>query len=301
MSHPAINVDGLHKSFGSKQVLRGVDLAVAPGSVFALLGQNGAGKTTLINILTTLLQPDGGAAAVAGHDVVSAPEDVKKSISLTGQFAAVDEVLTGRENLIMVARLLGFSRTGAQRRADELLTRFDLQDAASQRVKTYSGGMRRRLDLAVSLTTAPPVIFLDEPTTGLDAHSRLALWNVITELAEAGITIFLTTQYLEEADALADQIAIIDGGIIIAQGTPDSLKSRIGGDVVEVRNQHHDLIREIPTDGSVDGLRAAIDQLDGTTPAGCHVSVRSPRLEDVFLALTGGTPPESLQEKGLVA
>ena len=286
MATPAIEVQGLRKSFGAQRVLQGIDLSVPAGTVFALLGPNGAGKTTLINILSTLVAPDGGTAVVAGHDVVTDPNGVRAAISLTGQSAAVDEVLTGEENLRMMARLSGYTASDARRRAQELIERFELGEAARRRVKTYSGGMRRRLDLAISLVATPPVIFLDEPTTGLDARSRQTLWDTILGLAAQGITILLTTQYLDEADLLADRIALIDGGVVVAEGTPAELKARIGGDVVELRGPDDTVLRELPTDGSIHDLRRAIDELDAERLPDTHVSIRKPTLDDVFLALT---------------
>jgi ABC-2 type transport system ATP-binding protein len=289
----AIDARGLRKRFGRTEVLAGLDLAVPAGTVFALLGPNGAGKTTTINILTTLVQPDAGTAHVAGFDVLARPEEVKRRIALTGQSAAVDEVLTGTENLVMLGRLSGLGRREARDRAAELLERFGLADAAGRRVGTYSGGMRRRLDLALSLILTLPVLFLDEPTTGLDTRSRQELWSVIRSLAADGTTVFLTTQYLEEADRLADRIAVLDHGRIAAEGTADELKARIGGDVVELRDADGELVLELPTDGSVHGLRAAIDELDRTPAAtrdGVAVSIRRPSLDDVFLAITGRDP-----------
>lgn len=295
----AIDVRGLRKRFGRTEVLAGLDLAVPQGSVFALLGPNGAGKTTTINILTTLVVPDSGTARVGGHDVVAHPGEVQQRIALTGQSAAVDEVLTATENLVMMGRLSGLARRAAKARAAELLRRFGLEAAADRRVGTYSGGMRRRLDLALSLVVDVPVLFLDEPTTGLDTRSRQELWAVIRTLADAGTTVFLTTQYLEEADRLADRIAVLDRGRIAAAGTADELKARVGGDVVELRDADGVLVREIPTDGSVHGLRAAIDELDRASAAdalgrgdgldGAQVSIRRPSLDDVFLAITAGT------------
>jgi ABC-2 type transport system ATP-binding protein len=245
---PAIHVSGLHKSYGTLQVLGGVDFTVAAGSIFALLGSNGAGKTTVVRILSTLLKPDAGAARVAGFDVVSQPRQVRESISLTGQFAAVDEILTGRENLIMVARLRQVKNPGQV--ADDLLQRFGLADAGGRRVSTYSGGMRRRLDIAMSLIGNPPVIFLDEPTTGLDPEARLEVWKEIQSLANSGTTVLLTTQYLEEAEKLADRIAILHQGTIIVSGTLTELR------------------RLLP-------------------PAKAELVERQPTLEEIFLAIIG--------------
>lgn len=282
---PAIEVRGLRKSFGAQVVLDDLDLVVQRGEIFALLGPNGAGKTTTINVLTTLTRPDGGSALVAGVDVLRNPGDVKRRISLTGQAAAVDDVLTGSENVAMLARLSGLSSRAARRRAAELLERFDLTDAANRRAGAYSGGMRRRLDLALSFVVTPEVLFLDEPTTGLDTRSRRELWDVIRSLSEAGTTVFLTTQYLEEADQLADRIAVLDGGRVVALGTASQLKARVGGDTVELHDAHGDLLREVPTDGTVADLRRALDVLDEAGAEGI-VSLRRPSLDDVFLALT---------------
>ncbi|RJK94744.1 ABC transporter ATP-binding protein [Vallicoccus soli] len=250
---PAIHVRGLEKSYGDLPVLRGVDLAVERGSIVALLGSNGAGKTTLVRILSTLLRADAGSARVDGFDVATQPYDVRESISLTGQFAAVDGVLSGRENLVLVARLRHLPAPG--RVADELLARFGLADAARRRVATYSGGMRRRLDLAMSLIGDPPVVFLDEPTTGLDPQSRLEVWRAVRGLAEQGRTVLLTTQYLDEAKQLADRVAILHGGRVIAEGTPAELK------------------RLLP-------------------PARVEYVEKQPTLEDVFLAVVGGESAE---------
>jgi ABC-2 type transport system ATP-binding protein len=286
---PMIDVRDLRKAFRGRTVLDGIDLSVGPGEVFALLGTNGAGKSTTIGILTTLLRPDGGFAAVAGFDVARSPDDVKARISLTGQATAVDDVLTAAENLVLMARLRGMSRRAARRRADELLARFDLVDAGRRRVGTYSGGMRRRLDLALSFVTAPQVLFLDEPTTGLDARSRRELWQVIRTLADAGTTVFLTTQYLEEADRLADRVAVLHDGRIAAVGTASELKARVGGETVELRDAAGDLVREVPTDGTLPGLRRALDALDEAGARGT-VSLRQPSLDDVFLSLTESAP-----------
>src|SRR3954470_1433962 len=234
MDSPAILAEGLGKHFGDVEALAGVDLVVPPGTVFGLLGPNGAGKTTAVRILTTILRPDAGHAEVLGLDVVRHPEEVRLSIGLAGQYAAVDENLTGRENLRLVGRLTHQRRAVILPRADELLERFDLVDAANRPVKTYSGGMRRRLDLAAALVHRPPVLFLDEPTTGLDPRSRQGLWGVIEELVADGTTLLLTTQYLEEADRLADNIVVIDHGMVIAEGTSSELKARLGATIIEV-------------------------------------------------------------------
>jgi ABC-2 type transport system ATP-binding protein len=281
-----IAVRGITKSYGKVAVLQGIDLTVARGSIFALLGPNGAGKTTLINILSTLVRPDSGIATINGHDVVRQREAVRRQISLTGQSAAVDEKLTGDENLRMMGALSGLGRAQAAARSRELLGRFDLLDSARKRVGTYSGGMRRRLDLAISLLSTPPVVFLDEPTTGLDPASRNELWAVIRHLADNGTTVLLTTQYLDEADQLADHIAVLEGGRIVAEGTAGELKSRIGGEVVEVLDADGTIVREVPTDGSLAGLRAALEGLDDDAAS---IALRSPSLDDVFLALTSRT------------
>ena len=287
MNRMAIEVAGVHKSYGTQTVLDGIDLRVEAGSVFALLGPNGAGKTTLITILSTLVRPDAGTVTIAGHDLAADPDGIRRSISVTGQAAAVDGVLTGDENLRMMARLSGFTAPAAKRRASELIERFDLGPAARKRVATYSGGMRRRLDLALSLVATPPVIFLDEPTTGLDTRSRQTLWDIIQDLARRGTTILLTTQYLEEADQLADRIAVLDHGVIVAEGTAAELKAQVGGEVVELRDARGEVIRELPTDGSVEALRAAIDELDAFGTVDGTIGIRKPSLDDAFLALTG--------------
>ncbi|MBD2870352.1 ATP-binding cassette domain-containing protein [Paenibacillus arenilitoris] len=286
MNACAIEVTGLRKSFGKRTVLNGLSLSVAKGTIFALLGPNGAGKTTLIHILSTLSDPDDGAARIEGYDVVSSRTAVRRSISLTGQFAAVDEVLTGRENLTMMCRLCGLSRGEARMRTAELLKRFALEEAADRRVKAYSGGMRRRLDLAVSLVVSRPVLFLDEPTTGLDTVSRRALWDTILGLKEQGITIFLTTQYLEEADQLADEIAVLSGGRIVATGTAETLKAQVGGEVVELRNRQDEVIRTIPTSGSVHDIRQTLNEIASSCPPDTRMVIRKPSMDDVFLALT---------------
>ncbi|MGO1834714.1 ABC transporter, ATP-binding protein [Actinomycetales bacterium JB111] len=287
---PAIQVTGLTKSFGTHTVLDGLDLTVERGEIFALLGPNGAGKTTAITVLTTLVRPDAGQVVVAGHDVRRDPDAVKARIALTGQSAAVDEALNARENIAMFGRLSGLGARRSRERADELLARFGLSDAARRRVATFSGGMRRRLDLALSFVVQPQILFLDEPTTGLDTRSRRDVWDTITSLASAGTTVFLTTQYLEEADQLADRIAVLDGGRIVALGTADELKARSGGETVELRAQAGDLIDAVPTDGTVAGLRLALDRFDARGLEGV-VSLRRPTLDDVFLDLTERTSP----------
>lgn len=289
MTEPAIRITGLRKGFTGRTVLDDIDLDVERGEIFAMLGQNGAGKTTMINILTTLMRPDAGVASVCGFDVVRHSSQVQRRISLTGQSAAVDDMLTGAENVIMFARLAGLGRRAARTRAEELIARFDLVEAASRRVRTYSGGMRRRLDLALSLVTIPEVLFLDEPTTGLDTRSRRDLWEIIRTIAAEGTTVFLTTQYLEEADQLADRIAVLHRGAIAALGDADALKAAVGGDAVEVHDEDGRLLQRIATDGSVHALRRAIDGLDEQGTNGV-VTLRRPTLDDVFLALTD---PES--------
>ena len=301
-AHPAIEATGLTKSYGDLQVLRGVDLAVPRGAVHALLGPNGAGKTTAVRILATLSTADAGTARVAGHDIRTARSQVRRAISLTGQFAAVDEMQTGTENLRMMTRLARHSRAVARTRAAELLDRFDLTDAADRLVKTYSGGMRRRLDLAASLVGDPEVIFLDEPTTGLDPRSRAALWDVVRELSAQGTTVFLTTQYLEEADRLADRIAVLDKGSLVAEGTSAELKQRVAGHRLDLvladsasylhlapRATYTDPDTRtlgIPTDGSAAHIRALLDLLDPTRTAISSFSVHTATLDDVFLELT---------------
>jgi ABC-2 type transport system ATP-binding protein len=304
---PAIRVAGLTKRWGERTVLDGLDLTVAPGSVYALLGPNGAGKSTFIRILTTLATADDGVVEVAGHDVATAPGEVRRSISVTCQATAVDELLTGRENVRMVARVAGLGRRDADARADELLALFDLLEAADDRAGSYSGGMRRRLDLAASLVVIPAVLFLDEPTTGLDTRSRQTLWRRIEELAAAGTTILLTTQYLEEADELADRIGVLDGGRLVAEGTAAELKARVGTEVLELtiacpaaRQRAVELLAatprgadsiQVPTDGSGDHVRHVLDQLAAHHIGGVRVAVHAPTLDDVFLSLTERTGP----------
>jgi ABC-2 type transport system ATP-binding protein len=304
----AVSVKGLVKSYGSVRALVGVDLEVTPGTVLGLLGPNGAGKTTIIRILTTLLRPDAGTALVAGLDVVKDASRLRERIGLAGQYAAVDENLTGLENLTMVGRLYGESRALAKQRGHELLERFDLLDAAARPTKTYSGGMRRRLDLAAALVAKPPVLFLDEPTTGLDPRSRLQLWETIEGLVADGTTVLLTTQYLDEADRLATEIAVIDHGRVIAGGTPDELKDRVGGERLEIRLDDEgaaedaaralaSLSDEPPTavgDLVTVGVRErggaiveAVRRLDQASIGVEDIALRRPTLDDVFLALTG--------------
>ncbi|MEV7868854.1 ATP-binding cassette domain-containing protein [Streptomyces sp. NPDC088124] len=306
-SQPAVEATGLEKSYKGQgktpvHVLRGIDLRVEPGTVFALLGPNGAGKTTAVRILTTLTTPDRGTARVAGHDIVADRRRVRGTISLTGQFAAVDEKQTGAENLRMMARLGGLPRDAARRRAAELLDRFGLTDSGHRLAATYSGGMRRRLDLAAGLVGAPEVVFLDEPTTGLDPRSRQELWQVVQDLAAQGSTVFLTTQYLEEADRLADRIAVMDQGLIAAEGTADELKSLVSGHRLDLvltspdaylrladRAVHHvpgSLTLGLPTDGSAAQVRALLDEIDPDGTEVARFAVHSATLDDVFLALT---------------
>jgi ABC-2 type transport system ATP-binding protein len=292
----AIEVHGLHKAFSHKTVVDDLSFSVARGEVFALLGPNGAGKTTTINILTTLTSPDAGSARVAGWDIRDQSIEVRRRISLTGQSAAVDDALTATENVVMFARLAGLGRAAAKRRAADLIAQFDLADAASRTVRTFSGGMRRRLDLALSFVVTPEVLFLDEPTTGLDTRSRRALWDIIRVLAAAGTTVFLTTQYLEEADQLADRIAVLHDGRIAAMGAPAELKARVGGDTVELLDERGDVRREIPTDGSVADLRRALDLLDEDGEDGV-VALRRPTLDDVFLAVTTPTAPNRTEKE----
>ncbi|MFZ0382669.1 MAG: ABC transporter permease [Solirubrobacteraceae bacterium] len=325
MADSAVHVEGVVKRFGKTTALAGVDLDVEEATVFGLLGPNGAGKTTLVRVLATLLAPDAGRAEVFGRDVVHDAAGVRELLGLTGQFAAVDEILTGRENLLMFGRLFDLSVAEARARADELLERFDLADAADRPARTYSGGMRRRLDLASSLLTRPRVLFLDEPTTGLDPRSRIEIWAVVRELVREGTTLLLTTQYLEEADQLAEQIAVIDHGRVIAQGTGSELKDRVGGQILElelVRAAERDRAREAlagigcgpPEPGERlaqltlpaprDGLEMIEDAASALRKAGIAVSdlgLRRPTLDDVFLQLTGAPPSENGAETGVAA
>jgi ABC-2 type transport system ATP-binding protein len=279
-----IEVSGLRKAFGRTPVLDGVDLAVEPGQLVALLGPNGAGKTTTLRILCTLATPDAGTVRVAGHDVVAQPQAVRAAISVTGQQAAVDGLLTGQENMMLMARLAGLGRRAARTRADELLAQFGLEDAGGRRAATYSGGMRRRLDIAMGLIRRPNVLFLDEPTTGLDLRSRQAVWELVRGLVSDGTTVLLTTQYLEEADRLADSIAVLDSGRVVAVGTPAELKQQVGPPLLEV--VHPDGTTErFPTDGSVGSLQAALATVSGRD---IHsIELRKPSLDEAFLAITG--------------
>ncbi len=322
---PAILVEGLRKSFGEVQALRGIDLEVARGQVLGMLGPNGAGKTTAVKVLTTLLAPDAGRALVEGRDVVHSAAAVREIIGLAGQSAAIQEELTGRENLEIMGRLYHLTKGESRHRAAQLLERFDLEDAADRPAKGYSGGMARRLDLAASLVARPAVLFLDEPTTGLDPRSRIGMWEVIRELVGEGATLLLTTQYLEEADELADQIVVIDHGEVIAAGTGEELKNRIGGDVVEFavadRTQVDTAVAAVATLGegspSVDretgqvsvrvgaaGSNALVDAVRALDAAGVRsegLGIRRPSLDDVFLALTGhgaDSAPETRGRRG---
>jgi len=312
---PAIQARGLVKKYGDVTALDGVDLTVPTGSVLGLLGPNGAGKTTIVRILTTLLRPDSGTAEVAGIDVLSNPREVRRSLGLSGQYAAVDEYLTGFENLDMIGRLYHLGRKRSRERARELLAQFNLDDAGDRPAKTYSGGMRRRLDLAGALVAAPKVLFLDEPTTGLDPRSRTEMWDVLQGLVSGGTTLLLTTQYLEEADLLADEIVVIDHGKIIAQGTADQLKAQVGGERLEVTVtdaatledasrmlaplgvsapvlERHQRTMLMPVSGGVSVLREALRMLDESSLGVDDAGLRRPTLDDVFLTLTGHAAEE---------
>ncbi|MFJ8657883.1 ATP-binding cassette domain-containing protein [Streptomyces sp. NPDC093795] len=322
----AIHAEGLVKTFGDVRALDGVDLDVPEGTVLGLLGPNGAGKTTAVRVLTTLLQPDSGRAVVAGVDVLKHPEQVRRSIGLSGQFAAVDEYLTGRENLQMVGQLYQMKAKAAKQRAGELLDRFNLSDAADRPAKTYSGGMRRRLDLAAALVVSPPVMFMDEPTTGLDPRNRQALWEVIKELVAGGTTLLLTTQYLEEADHLAHDICVVDQGKVIARGTSDQLKAQTGGERVEVVVHEREMITgardvlaryglagighgevsvedhtrklTVPVTGGAKLLAEVIRDLDALGVEIDDIGLRRPTLDDVFISLTGHAAERADEENG---
>jgi ABC-2 type transport system ATP-binding protein len=304
-STSAIVATGLRKSYGEKVVLDGIDLDIAEGTIFALLGPNGAGKTTAVQILSTYIGADGGDVRVAGHDVARDPDAVRAAIGVTGQFSAVDNLLTGEENLVLMADLHHLGKREGRKRASELLRRFDLVEAGPKILSTYSGGMRRRLDLAMTLIGEPRIIFLDEPTTGLDPRSRRTMWQIIRELAAGGVTIFLTTQYLEEADELANRIAVLDKGRLVAEGTPDELKRMIPGGYIrlefadarglsaaasilgEVSRDDNALTLELPTDGGVRSLRALLERVDDKNIEVANLIVHTPDLDDVFFALTG--------------
>lgn len=316
----AISVAGLCKSYGNKQVLDGVDLTVPAGAIFALLGPNGAGKTTMVHILSTLIRADGGEAAVGGFDVISQADAVRGRIGLTGQFSAVDSLLTGEENLTLMGRLRHFPPADIRSRTAELLDRFDLREAARKPLATYSGGMQRRLDLAMTLMGDPDIIFLDEPTTGLDPRSRRTMWDIIRTLAAKGVTIFLTTQYLEEADQLADRIAVLDQGRIVAEGTPAELKRLVPGGhfrltfgdltaleraavVLEPQNRDDDsLTLDVAGEDGVRALKDVLDRLERASVEVTDLSVHTPNLDDVFLALTSQAPtnPASTNRKDVL-
>jgi ABC-2 type transport system ATP-binding protein len=316
----AIRVEDLRKTFGDLTALDGVTMTAEPGKVLGLLGPNGAGKTTIVRIVTTLLQPDSGQAWINGIDVVRDPQRARMSFGLAGQYPAVDENLTGFENLEMVGRLYRLSRRDARDRANELLERFDLADAGNRTAKTYSGGMRRRLDLAASIVSDAPILLLDEPTTGLDPRTRMGLWEHIRELVDSGVTLLLTTQYLEEADELADRIVVIDHGRIIAEGTSTQLKAQIGGDVIHLQFSERDVLHQslqvlgqvgaadpqineeeltlkIPARNGVEDLMAAVRLMDQHGIRPDDINIRKPSLDDVFLTLTG-QPAEALEENG---
>ncbi|WP_406086205.1 ATP-binding cassette domain-containing protein [Kitasatospora purpeofusca] len=311
----AVTAVGLRKSYGDRTVLDGIDLRIPAGSVFALLGPNGAGKTTTVKILSTLVTADGGHAQVAGHDLVDSPDGVRAAIGVTGQFSAVDGLITGEENMLLMADLHHLPRREGRRVAADLLARFDLAEAAKKPASGYSGGMKRRLDLAMTLVGNPRIIFLDEPTTGLDPRSRHTMWGIVRDLVAQGVTVLLTTQYLDEADELADRIAVLDGGRIVAEGTAEELKRLVPGGHIRLRftdpaahraaaaalaDAERDdaaLTLRIPGDGSQRRLRAILDRLDAAGVEADELTVRTPDLDDVFFALTGGpTPPHRTQE-----
>jgi ABC-2 type transport system ATP-binding protein len=313
MTRTAIRVAGLRRSYGEHVVLDGIGFEVPEGSVFALLGPNGAGKTTTIHILTTLLTPDAGEVQVGGHDLATDPDGVRSAIGVTGQFSAVDGLLTGEENLRLMADLHHLGRAEGRRRIADLVERFDLADLVGRIVATYSGGEKRRLDLAMTLVGTPRIVFLDEPTTGLDPRGRHTMWRIVRDLVAEGVTIFLTTQYLEEADSLAHRVALLDGGRIVGEGTPSQLKRLVPGGHIRlefgelqhleraaarlgtVRRDDDALALNIPTDGGVASLRSVLDHLDAAQVEVANVSLHTPDLDDVFLSLTGtgaSTTPE---------
>ena len=312
MRNSAIAASGLRKAFGDKTVLDGIDLDVPAGTVFSLLGPNGAGKTTTVNVLTTLMKADEGTVRVAGHDVATETKAVRAAIGVTGQFAAVDDLLTGQENLQLMADLKRLGSGEAERVVTGLLERFDLSESAQKLAATYSGGMRRKLDLAMTLVGKPTIIFLDEPTTGLDPRSRRTMWGIVRELVADGVTIFLTTQYLEEADQLADRIAVLNQGRLVAQGTPSDLKRQVPGGHIRLRfsdageldaaarvlagstRDDEDLTLRVPSDGGVKSLRALLGQLDEHSINPEEFSVHTPDLDDVFLALTAHANTEMI-------
>jgi len=314
MTTSAIAVSGLRKAYGDKIVLDGIDLDVPAGTVFSLLGPNGAGKTTTVNVLTTLTKADGGTARVAGHDVATEGKEVRSVIGVTGQFAAVDDLLTGEENLRLMADLHHLRPGEGKRVVASLLERFDLAESAQKLASTYSGGMRRKLDLAMTLVTRPQIIFLDEPTTGLDPRSRRTMWHIVRELVADGVTVFLTTQYLEEADQLADRIAVLDVGRLVAEGTPDELKRLVPGSYVRLRfsdvaalnaaarllpgstRDDQELTLQAPSDGSSRSLRTLLNRLDEHMIDAAEVSVQTPDLDDVFLTLTGHASTEAIAQ-----
>ncbi|WP_349897705.1 ATP-binding cassette domain-containing protein [Parafrigoribacterium soli] len=316
MTTPAIELHGLRKSYGAKIVLDDVDLSVAAGTVTALLGPNGAGKTTTVHILSTLLRPDSGTASVNGYDVVRDQDGVRAAIGLTGQFSAVDGLLSGEENLLLMARLRHLGAKRSKERVAELLEQFDLVEAARKPLATYSGGMKRRLDLAMTLITAPSVIFLDEPTTGLDPRSRHTMWSIVRDLVAESTTVLLTTQQLEEADELAHRIAVLDGGRIVAEGTPDELKRLVPGGHIRLRfadasafetattllgdsgRDEVGLALTVPSDGGVGALRGVLDRLDTAGIEVDDLSIHTPDLDDVFFALTGVTRPSPADTEG---
>jgi ABC-2 type transport system ATP-binding protein len=314
MRNSAIAASGLRKAYGDKIVLDGIDLDVPAGTVFSLLGPNGAGKTTTVNVLTTLVKADGGTVQVAGHDIATETRAVRAAIGVTGQFAAVDELLTGQENLQLMADLKHVGAREGRRVVTELLERFGLTESAQKLVSTYSGGMRRKLDLAMTLIGNPRIIFLDEPTTGLDPRSRRTMWEIVRGLVADGVTIFLTTQYLDEADQLADQIAVLNQGRLVAQGTPGDLKRQVPGSHVRLRfadvpeldaaarvlagstRDDEDLTLRVPSDGGVNSLRALLGQLDEHSINTEEFSVHTPDLDDVFLALTSHADTEVMAQ-----